>query len=545
LILLSTVSSVGMAAQNSQQQLLADTALEQSIGLREEHVYFMQMTNGEAMAVDVLQQSIDVVVNVSDPAGIPVLHKDRNGVDEVESIMLTAFSTGTYKITITPFDVKAPAGRYKLSVKPKLTLAENQLRLAKQQYSNPQIFQLYKDALHDKTALDKFVALHKGKPLMEAVVGNNTDMRVTFYTLGQSNTDYVMFSGGPDFNGLIMTQLGKTKLYFMSLLVAKKAQYLYAFNYYNRKVAGPNGEIELIDRQRSDLIPLAMPNAPANPYLAKTDGIAKGQLIDKTLKSQALARDIDIKVYLPPGYSVNKAHKLLIMLDGEEYSKPAQHGGPSDVWVPTPTILDNLIAANKIKSSVAVFVSNMGKRDTLLVDDKLGQFVSEELLDWLRANYALSVEAKDVVLAGSSRGAYAATNIALTYPNKIGNVLSMSGAYWINNTLLQIEKNGHFFPNQYVYGREAGLLINKVKKQGAVTTRFYISVGLYDDGLAVVGTNRQLRDVLQLKGANVQYSEFFGGHGYFSWRNTIHLGLIHFLATSALKKHSVGAKSIN
>ena len=525
-LILAAIPHIAKATQT----LKPGKTLTRSLAATEQHQYVVELASGEALIAEVLQQGIDLVVQVYDPDGQQVLHRDNTGIKEIESIEFTAFNSGHYKINISPFDASASGGDYTLTVKPLLSLSQNQLRLAKVQYPQPQLFALWQASLTDKTAVDKFIKKMDNKPLFEPVEGNDSDLRVTFYHLGHANTDYIMLSGGPDFNGLVMNRLGKTRLFFISILVSKKGRYLYAFNQYNRKVAGPNAEIETIQRQRSDLMPLFMPQATTSEYLKLNKAIAATQLLDAKVVSKALNRTMDIKLYVPAGLSANPTNKLLIVLDGDAYSKPAGHGKVSGAWVPTPTILDNLANANKIAPTLAVFVSNMGQRNSLLVDEQFGRFIGEELTGWLRARYPLSSDKNDVVIVGSSRGGYAATNIALNYPDKIGNVLSLSGAYWITDKLLQVEQQDRFFANQYVYARQSGRLIDKIKQATSVSGRFYISVGLYEDGLAIVGNNRQFKDIAQLKGATVEYHQYFSGHGYFSWRHVLHQGLIALLA---------------
>jgi enterochelin esterase family protein len=55
---------------------------------------------------------------------------------------------------------------------------------------------------------------------------------------------------------------------------------------------------------------------------------------------------------------------------------------------------------------------------------------------------------------------------------------------------------------------------------------------MYDMGAAMLGSNRQLRDVLSLKGYDVEYREFAGGHSYVNWRGTFADGLISLLGPS-------------
>ena len=82
--------------------------------------------------------------------------------------------------------------------------------------------------------------------------------------------------------------------------------------------------------------------------------------------------------------------------------------------------------------------------------------------------------------------------------------------------------------------RESG--INVVKS--TLPIRFYLEVGVYDLGAAMLGSNRELRDVLQLKGYKVDYREFDGGHNFANWRGTLADGLISVLDRKSTRLNS-------
>jgi enterochelin esterase-like enzyme len=67
--------------------------------------------------------------------------------------------------------------------------------------------------------------------------------------------------------------------------------------------------------------------------------------------------------------------------------------------------------------------------------------------------------------------------------------------------------------------------------------RFYLDAGTYEydmsgRGSGILMPSRHLRDVLRLKGYEVHWQEFSGGHDYLSWRETLAEGLIQLVGTN-------------
>ena len=58
-----------------------------------------------------------------------------------------------------------------------------------------------------------------------------------------------------------------------------------------------------------------------------------------------------------------------------------------------------------------------------------------------------------------------------------------------------------------------------------------MDIGLYDSGAAMLGMNREFRSILEIKGYDVDYNEFKGGHGYVNWRRTLADGIIYIFGT--------------
>ena len=73
------------------------------------------------------------------------------------------------------------------------------------------------------------------------------------------------------------------------------------------------------------------------------------------------------------------------------------------------------------------------------------------------------------------------------------------------------------------------MMIEQFKSSKRLPIRFYLELGRFYLGAAQLGSNRELRDVLQLKGYDVDYHEFNGGHSYVDWCGSLADGLISLL----------------
>jgi enterochelin esterase-like enzyme len=59
---------------------------------------------------------------------------------------------------------------------------------------------------------------------------------------------------------------------------------------------------------------------------------------------------------------------------------------------------------------------------------------------------------------------------------------------------------------------DTGDFVLSFRNSPRVSIKFYMEVGRFD---SLLDTNRELRDILLLKGYPVTYREFEGGHDYF------------------------------
>jgi len=343
---------------------------------------------------------------------------------------------------------------------------------------------------------------------------------VTYFFLGDPETETAELVGGPDYGGLTMNRVGKTNFFFVSQIVPTDARFVYAFNSTRVQRAGPNGEVEVREDRHSEDAVLEMPRAPAPLYDIAKSEVPHGTTTRAEIESGSLHEKRTVSVYTSAGKDAT-ASNLLVVFDGGAYGAV-----PDPEAVPTQTILDNLIAADQIGPTVAVLIWSMGKRNRDLTGSQpFADFIADEVIPWARAHYRILPGPRSVVVAGSSMGGFAATYCAFTHPEAIGNVLSQSGSYWVSKTW-QTPAADY---SHRLYPRETGVLIEEFRRSRRLPIRFYLEVGIYDLGAAMLGTNRELRRVLELKGYDVDYREFAGGHNYATWRRTLADGLISLL----------------
>jgi enterochelin esterase family protein len=62
--------------------------------------------------------------------------------------------------------------------------------------------------------------------------------------------------------------------------------------------------------------------------------------------------------------------------------------------------------------------------------EAFADFMADELLPWVRANYHVTSAREKTIVGGFSYGGLAAAFCAFRHPDVFGNVLTMSGSYW-------------------------------------------------------------------------------------------------------------------
>ncbi len=372
----------------------------------------------------------------------------------------------------------------------------------------------------------------EGTPLVEPVAGEGSEPLVTFLWRGGDETRNVLVVASPSdlasaegIDEARLSRLPGTDVWYRSRRMRADARFAYAFSVNDSLVPAAKATEQEEEarwaalkpdplnprRAPEPLVSLAeLPAARKQPWIEPHPDVPAGRVEEHRFRSERLGNERILRIYTPPGYDPQgKPYGLLVVLDGKTYT--------SDV--PTPTILDNLLAARRIPPLVAVFVANASPQARSLelsCHPPFAEFLARELIPWVRRGYRVTADPARTVIAGSSLGGLAAVCAAAKSSDVFGNVLSLSGSFYWRS------------PGE----PEPESLARQLATGPKLPLRFYLEAGLMEDrpprpeGPSLLASNRHLRTVLQAKGYAVEYREFNGGHSILSWQGSLADGLL-------------------
>jgi enterochelin esterase family protein len=263
--------------------------------------------------------------------------------------------------------------------------------------------------------------------------------------------------------------------------------------------------------------------AVPQPWTVKNSNVAAGTIEKQKIHSELLKNEHDLSIYLPAGYKANATpYDLVVIFDESAYLTK----------VPTPVILDNLVAASKIPPTVAVLIANPTqetRNQELQPNPKFADFLAKELLPWIRAHYNVTDDPAKTVVAGSSLGGLAAAYAGYKHPEIFTNVLCQSGSFW------WAPDHSGAIPDGVI--TETGWMAKQFIASSKLPLKFYLDAGSFEfdsngTGGGILETSRDMRNVLLAKGYEVHYQQFVGGHDYLSWRGTFADGLMDLIGTT-------------
>lgn len=350
---------------------------------------------------------------------------------------------------------------------------------------------------------------------------------VTF--LWRGARERVLMLGAPGYEHDPLFRLGNSDIWFRSYRLPSDTRMSY-------KLAPDVPQVAGTEREQWVAIMATAQKDPLNPNQWSPDGLddrynlnsileldqAPSDLLLKgdrplpnawhfRLSSERLGNTRDVDIWLPEGIEAESGAQvpLAIFFDGAEYQSR----------IPTPRILANLIESGQIPPTAAVFVSNpsrAARRTELPCNADFADFMAEELLPFVVDKTGLRFSGDKTLLAGASFGGLASACTAYRYPQHFGLVLSQSGSFWWSPADAERPE----------------WLNAQLAKSERLPIRFYLSAGRFETDFGesgILNANRQLEQILQIKGYPVKLEEFSAGHDYFHWRATLGRGLIHLL----------------
>lgn len=236
-----------------------------------------------------------------------------------------------------------------------------------------------------------------------------------------------------------------------------------------------------------------------------------GRLEKVRFYSQALRRNADYLVYLPPHYSADRRYPVYYLL----------HGAPGQprVFVDIANMdvrLDNQLSVGHVRPMILVYpdgrIGGSTFSDSEWANTPSGDFESYviEVVHNVDQRFSTIARRQDRVIAGFSAGAYGAMNIALHHLPEFANVQSWSGYFTQTRTGVFAHASGaslaYNSPLDYV-GRLRRALAR-------FPLRVYMFVGRQDGSSA---QQLPMARALAADGARVQYRLYPGGHDWSVW----------------------------
>ena len=386
----------------------------------------------------------------------------------------------------------------------------------------------------DRPALEKFwqEAAAQGAPIIEPIQGDDANLLVTFLWRAREETRNVLVFAGLAGGTLAKNQMSRlmdTDLWYKTYRVPRDARFTYALSPNDslvpiedvdeKDIAKRFATFRIDPLNKRDSI-VELPGAPPASWGLAQPEVPKGRVENAKLKSEILKNERRAWVYTPPGYARDgKPYGLIVMFDGPMYT----------LLIPTPTILDNLLAKSKLPPMVALILDNptFRSRETeFACYEPYAEFIAKEVIPWVRTNYNVTTDPSQTVVSGVSFGGLAAAFVGFRHPEIFGNVISQSGSFWWKP---DSETEPEWLTRQFVTGKKLPL-------------RFYLDVGLFETGPSphgapdMVAVSRHMRDVLRAKGYEVEYRECNCGHDYLNWRGTLPDALMKLVGGSASPK---------
>jgi len=254
---------------------------------------------------------------------------------------------------------------------------------------------------------------------------------------------------------------------------------------------------------------LRMPAYVVPPEIAYYSSIPHGTIRDTSFYSINLGNTRQVKIYLPPGYDVQKQYPVILFHDGPEYISLGN----------TNNIFDYLIYHQEIKPLIGIFVPPVDREAEYDGNkkDAFTAFIVAELMPVIDQRYSTSMDPHKRATLGASSGGNIALYIGMKHPESFGKIAAQSS--------------------------NVETIISDTYQNGAkMDLELYIDIGKYDiSGLIPLVIN--FIHILQNKNYVYQSKVWHEGHSWGNWKGHLSIALRQFFSPAAgFNENAVPAK---
>ncbi|HMT09087.1 MAG TPA: CHAT domain-containing protein [Pyrinomonadaceae bacterium] len=117
IVILALLAAAGIRAQNLVSPLSINVAVDAQIKGGETQSYSVEIPQGQTARVEVEQKGVDIALAAYTPTGERFIETESpSGLVGNDFILVTATTTGTYKIDVIPSDPRAAVGKYSIKL---------------------------------------------------------------------------------------------------------------------------------------------------------------------------------------------------------------------------------------------------------------------------------------------------------------------------------------------------------------------------------------------------------------------------------------------
>ena len=339
----------------------------------------------------------------------------------------------------------------------------------------------------------------------DAVFPLVTDDHAVFFYWDETPTEAVFLQhwvfGLP--SRIELRRIPGTEAFYLPLDLPKRARVEYKFEVVKggkgRWSADPRNPRRAYDPFGSNSV------CPASSYedpewVAFDPNARTGTLVDRSLHSAIWREDRRYQVYVPYGARPGKRYPLLIVHDGHDFLHFAQ----------MQTLLDNLIHRHEVAPLLVAFTSGVQRNWEYAANPKQADFLANELLPDVRANFPVLEGSEFHGIMGASFGAVSSLHAALRHPGTWGRLVLQSGSFAFTD--IGEHERGPLWDPIVQFVNELRASPPKIE------AHVYQSCGTFE---SLIYYNRSLYPVFQKVADAARFTEAPDGHNWINWRDRL------------------------